>query len=92
MHVAFRTILLPLSRPDERMALNGRAPFRDERESPIDSAGEVAGMLLGKGDPAAPDLPALAQQLGYSVGNVAVMVPAPWLRAAAELAGQHLHL
>lgn len=88
--VAFRSILLPLPRPDERMALRGVARPGMSGSPLLDASGAVAGMLIGKGDPAAHGSAGLAKQLGFSVGEIAMMVPAPWLRAAADLAGATL--
>jgi hypothetical protein len=42
---------------------------------------------LGKGDSTAPGSRQLERRLGFPVAEIAVMVPAPWLRAAASLAG-----
>ena len=86
MRTRFQAILLPLPRADERTALRGTAAPGMSGSPLVDAKGEVVGMLLAKGDANAPDSPALAQRLGFSVDGIALMVPAPWLRAMADLA------
>lgn len=83
----FQAILLPLPRPDEQTTLRGTAVPGMSGSPVVDAKGEVVGMLLAKGDANAPDSPALAQRLGFSVDGIALMVPAPWLLAMANLAG-----
>jgi hypothetical protein len=69
------------------MALRGTARPGMSGSPLVDGSGEVAGMLLARGDPMAPGSLALGERLGVPVADLAVMVPASWLRAMASLAG-----
>ena len=71
---------LPLPRPPERMPLRGEVAHAGMSGAPVvDEQGRVIGMLLGRGDPAAPGAAELARRIGYPVAEVAIALPAAWL-------------
>ena len=73
-------IALPIPRPPERLPLHGPVAHPGMSGGPVvDERGRVAGMLLGRGDAAAPGAAALARRIGYPVAEVAVAVPSRWL-------------
>ncbi len=86
-HVPFRVILLPLSQSDERTALRGVARHGMSGSPVLDGNGAVVGMLVAKGDGSSPWSSQLARQLGFAVDDIALLVPAPWLRAMAAVGG-----
>ena len=83
--VRLRPSSCPCPTPDERAALRGTAAPGMSGGPVVDAQGEVVGMLLARGTPPH-QLMALGQRLGFPGHGVAVMVPAPWLRAMASLA------
>jgi hypothetical protein len=83
--VPFRAILVPL--PDERAMVRGVARPAMSGSPLVDGAGQVAGILLARGDSARPDAPAVEARLGMSADELALAVPAPWMRAVASVAG-----
>ncbi|MFL5334001.1 MAG: serine protease [Geminicoccaceae bacterium] len=73
-------IELPIPRPPERMPLHGAVAHPGMSGAPVvDAHGRVVGMLLGRGDPAAPGSADLAGRIGFPVAEVAVALPARWL-------------
>jgi S1-C subfamily serine protease len=73
-------IALPIPRPPERLPLRGAVAHPGMSGAPVvDARGRVVGMLLGRGDRAAPGSTELAERIGFPVAEVAVAVPARWL-------------
>jgi S1-C subfamily serine protease len=73
-------IELPIPRPPDRMPLRGAVAEAGMSGAPLlDAQGRVAGMLLGRGDPAAAASAALAQRMGYPVDQIAIALPAALL-------------
>ena len=78
--LALTLVTLPIPRPPDRLPLHGPIAHAGMSGAPVvDARGRVAGMLLGRGDAAAPGSAALARRIGYPVAEVAVAVPARWL-------------
>lgn len=73
-------IALPIPRPPNRMPLRGAVAAPGMSGAPVlDAQGRIAGMLLGRGDPAAPGAAELARKIGFAVEEIAIAVPAHWL-------------
>lgn len=73
---------LPVPRPPDRMPMRGAVAAGGMSGAPLlDRQGRVAGMLLGRGDPAAPGAADLARALGFPVAEIAIALPARWLPA-----------
>ena len=76
-------INLPVPRPPDRMPLRGAVAESGMSGAPlVDGSGRVAGMLLGRGDPAATGSAALALRVGYPVEQIAIALPAKLLATA----------
>jgi hypothetical protein len=73
-------IELPIPRAPDRMPLRGGVAEAGMSGAPLlDTQGRVAGMLLGRGDPAAAASAALARRMGYPVDQIAIALPAALL-------------
>jgi S1-C subfamily serine protease len=80
-------IELPVPRPSDRLPLHGDLAEPGMSGAPlVDARGRVAGMLLGRGDAAAPGAVVLARRLGYPVEEIAIALPSRWLPASAAAA------
>ena len=68
---------LPIARPAERLPLRGEVAHAGMSGAPVvDARGRVVGMLLGRGDPAAPGAAELARRIGFPVTEIAIILPA----------------
>ena len=80
---------LPIPRPPDRMPLHGTPAEPGMSGAPlIDAGGRVAGMLLGRGDTAAPGAASLARRLGHPVEEIAIALPARWLPRPTAATGR----
>ncbi len=78
--LALTAVELPIARPPERLPLRGAVAHAGMSGAPVvDARGLVVGMLLGRGDPAAPGAAELARRIGYPVAEIAIILPAEWL-------------
>ena len=78
--LALTAVELPIARPAERLPLRGAVAHAGMSGAPVvDARGRVVGMLLGRGDPAAPGAAELARRIGYPVAEIAIILPAEWL-------------
>jgi S1-C subfamily serine protease len=76
---------LRIPRPPHRMPLRGVVAEPGMSGSPlVDARGRVAGMLLGRGDPAAHGALEIARKVGFPVSEIAIALPAAWLPEAGN--------